>query len=224
MAASSSAAQPQAAACVSYACRNFEEELLEVGRLAPRVAAAVETVERGLSDPEPTAALLKDCVIKITELQGFPHLTSLQRRKLEQKLDEMKMLQQQLHRASLKMEKMARARLQREQLLGSNCHAAQRPGEEDTGIAQLAKEEVALRHTRNKVRAMADESAAVLSALRSQRRTLQHTHGRLGAFMESLGMSSQTLGQIARMNRADALLVYGGVAALALLMLFLWLR
>ena len=72
------------------------------------------------------------------------------------------------------------------------------------------------------VRQMVSESNAVLGALRQQRARMTDTDSRLSNVLSSVGVAQSVVRQLEKMTVMDKAIVFGGIAALSLLMFYLW--
>jgi predicted flap endonuclease-1-like 5' DNA nuclease len=130
--------------------------------------------------------------------------------------------------AQMRMQRRSQAASDREQLLRNRTagnHGFENIGHAAAGGTEnvyLDKERDSLQHTARDVARMNEESAAVLGALRSQRRRMEGTGAKLEGVLQGLGVSDQAIRQIRSMNSTDAAIVAAGTALLILLMLYLW--
>ena len=129
---------------------------------------------------------------------------------------------------------------QREELLGRNAAAAASssssashspvggggahdPNAQHHKDTLLRKEQQSLIHSTRKLRQLVGESDAILGALKTQGNTLDGTRSKLSVdFLEAIGLSRQTALQVVRRGHFDALLVYGGILLMVLLMGYIW--
>ena len=130
-----------------------------------------------------------------------------------------------------------KTRAQQEELLGrthatsssSSLVPSGSPTQMGPGVEQaqkdalLRKEQSSLIHSTRKLRQLVGESDAILSALKNQGNTLEGTRSKLSVeFLEAVGLSRQTALQVVRRGHMDALLVYGGIFFLLVLMGYIW--
>ncbi|CAG9572764.1 putative SNARE protein [Leishmania major strain Friedlin] len=144
------------------------------------------------------------------------NVTPLQRRRAEQVLSEVKLIEATLHRYAKKAEQQATYVSDLKSLVGNGTGAYRQNYE---AMDHLEREKKSLQYARQRMQAMESESRDVLAALQDQGRRLGGVGNKLGNLLETLGVSNMTILQIVRRNKADAWLVYGGIA---LLLFFLW--
>ena len=144
-------------------------------------------------------------------------------RKLELMLAEIEQLERAGERMLRKFERSAKAAADRELLLASAASSSASKKDDLDDVATLSKEENGLRHSRNRIRQLVEESDAVMGALQGQFSRMDRANTNLGSMLESLGVSNHTLLQIARRNRVDSAVVYGGIVLLLMLMVYIWM-
>jgi hypothetical protein len=129
-------------------------------------------------------------------------------------------------RSAVRLQRKATATSERDQLLRNRPagkeQAFENIGHAAVGDKHLDRERDSLRHTSREVARMAEESTAVLDALRAQRLRMEGTRGKLEGVLQGLGVSDQAIRQIRNMNSTDAAIVAVGCTLLVLLMLYLW--
>lgn len=192
---------------------------------------AIDACERGLSIDtssaekhinEAEADLVEALGGRVSSGSGSGGLAGKDRQRAEQLLDECKDLRTAVERLRRKHKHIAQQQAERDALRRHTATAAAAKTEMSC-VSALAKEEQALKYTSKKVAMLTEESQAVLGALRGQKKKLVGSvGGKLGDFIASVGVSGSTIAQIARTNRVDAAIVYGGIALLMLLMIYLW--
>jgi hypothetical protein len=187
---------------------------------------SVAKFEKGVGNSDDCAA----AILKAREACDAAEaavITAQHRQRLAAMRSECDNLAQNLVTAQARFQRKATATSERDQLLRNrsvpgNEQAFENIGHTAVGNAYLDKERDSLRHTSREVSRMAEESTAVLDALRAQRRRMEGTRGKLEGVLQGLGVSDQAIRQIRSMNSTDALIVSLGTAAIVLLMLYLW--
>ncbi|GET87964.1 snare protein, putative [Leishmania tarentolae] len=151
---------------------------------------------------------------------GCSHaVTPLQRRRAEQVLSEVKLIETSLYRYAKKAEQQATYVSNLKSLVGNGAGAYR---ENYEAMDHLERERKSLQYARQRMQAMESESRDVLAALQDQGRRLGGVGSKLGNMLETLGVSNMTILQIVRRNKADAWLVYGGIALLLFLLWYIW--
>ncbi len=98
-----------------------------------------------------------------------------------------------------------------------------RGAEEETEEALRRKEGESIKRVATGVKQLVSESNAVLSALRQQRERVQQTDSKLSQVLSAAGVAQSVVRQLERMTVVDKVIVFGGIFALTLFMLFLWI-
>ncbi|ORC92451.1 putative SNARE protein [Trypanosoma theileri] len=151
---------------------------------------------------------------------GREAVTDLQRRTAQQLLAELSLIETSLQRCQRKTQQRQTYMSEVEQLLGG----MRGNGGQDSvsSLQHLESERSSLQYTRNRVRAMLDESNLVMKALQDQGGRLEGTDSKVADVLESIGVANSTVLQILRRNRVDAWLVYGGIALTILFLYYIW--
>lgn len=176
------------------------------------------------ADPAPTGVVASPPTWQMptvhARLAGSQAVTDFQRRTAQQLLAELSLVDTSLQRAKREAMRRQTHRSEFEQLLET---ARNNGGRDDvSALQQLEKERQSLHYTRTRVRAMLDESSSVMKALQDQGERLEGTGSKVADVLESLGVANSTILQILRRNKADAWLVYGGMALTMFLLYCIW--
>uniref|UniRef100_A0A7S1QGC2 Uncharacterized protein n=1 Tax=Neobodo designis TaxID=312471 RepID=A0A7S1QGC2_NEODS len=195
-----------------------------------RVDAAGEAVarfEKGLGSYDDCDAKIRAALTAVGDAEPAA-VTPQHRQRLAAMGSECETLSQSARVAQSRLQHRAKSASEREQLLRNRAtggHDFENIGHAAAGGTEntyLDRERDSLQHTARDVARMTEESTAVLDALRSQRRRMEGTAGKLEGVLQGLGVSDQAIRQIRSMNATDAAIVAGGTALLILLMLYLW--
>lgn len=190
---------------------------------------AVSRFEKGHGSYETCDLSIRSAIAACTAASEAPELQPQQRQRLSALQSECDSLSQSAHQAAQRYQRRAQSAGEREQLRNRTTHQQAFEGVGYTSVGgspvaedYLGKERDSLQHVSRDIARMAEESSAVLDALRSQRRRMEGTRGNLEGVLQSLGVSDQAIRQIRNMNQTDAVIVAVGVALLLILMLYLW--
>ncbi|KAH9589155.1 hypothetical protein LSM04_003112 [Trypanosoma melophagium] len=182
---------------------------LSQGRLDPLSSAASIAVPSGLQASNVHPRVL-----------GREAVSDLQRRTAQQLLAELSLIETSLQRCQRKTQQRQTYMSEVEQLLGG----VRGNGGQDnvSSLQHLESERNSLKYTRNRVRAMLDESSSLMKALQDQGGRLEGTGNKVADVLESIGVANSTVLQILRRNKVDAWLVYGGIALTLLFLYYIW--
>lgn len=189
-------------------------DLIAMGRTPQSTDGVSQGSQVGLPMPQNISSYssLRPSSVRVTELQ---------KRRAEGLATELRQMTDYLFRCHSRNEAKHQLELQQQKLLGGTT-ARERTDYSVLDMQQ--REQESLRHINRQFVNMQAESTEILQALQKQGGRLKNSSYNLNSLVASLGLSNTMIGQIARRNKADAIIVFVGIFLLLVLMYVIWNR
>lgn len=190
----------------------LERQCRGVEALSPEVSDLITRAERSITAMESAVAAAQDVARALID-------AAAQNRQLDRYRDQLRFT-----RTDLKRHKDV---IKRAELCDPARLLQQAPFVDgiQTAASYLSRESEALDRTRRNLNDMRGVALSTWDMLRRQGQTLSSQSGRVSGVIGSMGSANSIMRTITRTDRMDALLVYGGIAGLIVLLLFIvWVK